>query len=97
MTIKRIINQPLLDSYKLKRCVIFECKSRTKIVGHHIKSVGARGDDVPDNLMPLCVEHHNEIHHGRSTFISNYKLENYIERKNWEQCPLTLKWYNPNV
>lgn len=29
---------------------------------HHVTSVGAGGDDVPENLMPLCPEHHSMWH-----------------------------------
>ncbi len=29
---------------------------------HHVKSRGAGGGDTADNLMPLCAEHHREIH-----------------------------------
>lgn len=29
---------------------------------HHIRSRGAGGDDTADNLMPLCRDHHQEVH-----------------------------------
>ncbi len=29
---------------------------------HHVTTVGAGGRDVPENVMPLCREHHNEWH-----------------------------------
>jgi hypothetical protein len=28
---------------------------------HHVTSVGAGGQDVPENLMPLCRRHHDEV------------------------------------
>ena len=32
------------------------------VVFHHVTSKKAGGDDVPENLMPLCVKHHDLIH-----------------------------------
>ena len=29
---------------------------------HHVSTRGAGGDDVPQNLMPLCEEHHQAWH-----------------------------------
>jgi hypothetical protein len=29
---------------------------------HHVTSVGAGGDDVADNVMPLCRQHHAAVH-----------------------------------
>lgn len=40
---------------------------------HHVKSRGAGGDDVPENLMPLCLKHHTEIHKvGEHTMSGRY-------------------------
>lgn len=42
---------------------------------HHVVSRGAGGGDSLTNLMPLCREHHIEIHKiGRSTFFKKYEL-----------------------
>ncbi len=32
---------------------------------HHIKSKGAGGHDVPDNLIHLCHECHRKVHDGK--------------------------------
>lgn len=31
---------------------------------HHVTTRGAGGDDVAENVMPLCVRHHAEWHQG---------------------------------
>lgn len=33
-----------------------------EVCAHHIKTKGSGGDDVPYNLIPLCMKHHEEIH-----------------------------------
>lgn len=41
---------------------------------HHVTSRGAGGGDEPENIMPLCREHHAEFHKaGVLTFIKRYK------------------------
>jgi hypothetical protein len=41
---------------------------------HHWKSKGAGGSDHPYNLLPLCREHHDEVHRiGRKSFWEKYK------------------------
>lgn len=42
---------------------------------HHVRTRGAGGDDVPENLLPLCHEHHMEIHRiGNSGMRKRYKV-----------------------
>lgn len=57
--IKRKIDLKLLKSYKLKPCVI--CDS-TPSDPCHIKSVGSGGNDLTNNLLPMCRSHHIEQH-----------------------------------
>lgn len=57
---KRIVDRDLLDSYHDKSCVI--CGSTIGVVGHHLKTRGAGGDDVAENLIAVCGKHHDEIH-----------------------------------
>lgn len=69
---KRIKNKKLIDSFRGLPCAV--CASTNSTVGHHIKSVGSGGDDLPENLLPLCAIHHREIHDiGRDTFFKKYK------------------------
>lgn len=57
---KRIQNLELLATYREKPCVV--CGTRQGVAGHHIRSRGSGGDDVEMNLLPLCVQHHTEVH-----------------------------------
>jgi hypothetical protein len=57
---KRIKDRELLDSYRSKPCVV--CYFHHTTVAAHIRSVGAGGDDIATNLLPLCYAHHREQH-----------------------------------
>jgi hypothetical protein len=52
------------------------------VVGHHIKSKGSGGDDVAENLVPLCVLHHTQIHTvGIKKMLSLHpQLREYLSR-----------------
>ncbi len=44
------------------------------VCAHHVKTRGAGGRDEA-NLLPLCVQHHQEIHSlGRTTFERRYQM-----------------------
>jgi hypothetical protein len=40
---------------------------------HHVKSVGSGGLDY-ENLVPLCIDHHNEVERGKKTFATKYDV-----------------------
>jgi len=45
------------------------------VVGHHVKSVGAGGQDL-GNECPLCAAHHREIHDkGKTAFEFKYSVD----------------------
>ena len=45
------------------------------VKGHHVKSVGARGEDF-GNEVPLCVKHHDEGHTGGwKSFAAKYSID----------------------
>jgi hypothetical protein len=47
-----------------------------QVTGHHVKSKGSGGSDTEDNLWPLCVKHHAEIHNlGVFTFCDKYGIK----------------------
>jgi hypothetical protein len=58
---KRIFDLALLKTYRDMPCA---CRPPHigQVTGHHIKSKGSGGDDVPSNIIPLCMSHHSEIH-----------------------------------
>jgi len=68
----RIIDKTYLRTVR----VLFDCIVCHSLAPdpHHIKSVGAGGDDTPDNILPLCRIHHSEAHTiGRKSFYYKYK------------------------
>lgn len=53
------------------RCLICHRRSGP---AHHVKTVGTGGLDK-GNLVPLCVDHHEEVHRGRDTFARKYDID----------------------
>lgn len=47
---------------KIRQLPCLVCNARRGIVAHHVTSRGAGGEDTNDNLMPLCIKCHREIH-----------------------------------
>ena len=78
----RVVNRSLLDSFHEKKCLVCGVPSCDPA---HVKSRGARGDDVPENVMPLCRVHHDEQGHGIVTFVLKYpKVLEYLQLRGWE-------------
>lgn len=80
---KRIINKKLLKEFEAMLCAA--CMEKSPCA-HHLKSVGAGGDDVEENLLALCKPCHTLIHKiGLNDFIKEYPIiKNIIEKKGWE-------------
>ena len=80
---KRIQNRRLLDSYHLMRCC--EC-GREGCDPAHAKSKGSGGDDIKENVIPLCRKHHTEQHKiGVVTFAKKYpKVMMWYLTNGWE-------------
>lgn len=57
--VKRIQNKALIQAIGQRSCII--CGMKNPHV-HHVTTRGAGGDDVENNLVPLCSAHHTEIH-----------------------------------
>ena len=67
---QRIVNRALLEARKRERCCVCE---KYGCDPDHIKTVGAGGDDVENNVWPLCRTHHVERHQlGVLTFIRKH-------------------------
>lgn len=64
---------------------------------HHVKTRGAGGPDDHWNLMPLCQEHHNEIHmKGNQWMAKSYpSIGRWLWEKGWEWDALRNKFFPP--
>jgi len=92
---KRIIDRKLLDSYQGIECLV--CSYKTSTVAHHVKTKGAGGDDVEENLMPLCHIHHAEIHQLSLTrFTEKYPMvKTFLRLFGWKYDHYSNRWYQP--
>jgi hypothetical protein len=95
----RIKNPKLCESYRSMSCILLgatsgkEDKCYGLVVGHHIKSVGSGGHDLPTNLIPLCEKHHEEIHKGLNKFTNKYpKISIWLTRNGWSFNTSINKW-----
>lgn len=71
---KRLVDKALLKSLHDAQCFI--CGRTEGTAGHHLKTKGSGGDDVAENLLPLCVKHHREVHDiGTKTFCLKYGIK----------------------
>ncbi|MFI5342858.1 MAG: putative HNHc nuclease [Chlamydiales bacterium] len=79
---KRIVDRKLLDSFHDRRC---KACGRPGSDACHIKSKGSGGDDVWNNVIPLCRKHHCEQHSiGWRKFCSKYpSVELYLNSIGW--------------
>lgn len=55
---KRRVNRDLLRRFTRMRCVVENENCFGPVAGHHIKARGSGGEDVEENLIPLCAGHH---------------------------------------
>lgn len=74
----------------MKVCII--CGTQGE--NHHVKTRGSSGTDDYYNLMPLCREHHQNIHFiGLTTFASKYsEAREWLIRHAWEYSAVKKKW-----
>lgn len=80
---KRIEDKELVRSYHTKRCVI--CRKYAPDPAH-IKTRGSGGDDVPENILPLCRNHHSEQgQKGFKYMVTKYPLlVKQLAARGWE-------------
>ena len=79
---KRIVDRALLYTYHSMPCLV--CNSVGSTVGHHVKSKKSGGDDVKENLMPLCWEDHAKVHNiGLMSFSKNIKVYDWLIENGW--------------
>lgn len=68
---RRIENNELIAFVKTLPCIA--CRKTPAGDAHHVTTRKAGGDDVANNLMPLCREHHTAWHKsGPGLFIERF-------------------------
>lgn len=74
---KRLIDLELIEMVKTLPCIA--CRAVPCGDAHHVSTRGARGNDVANNLLPICRKHHTMIH-----AIGNKKMcEKYPSIRTW--------------
>jgi hypothetical protein len=78
---RRVRNPRAVIAARRERCEL--CASRNgPLHVHHVKSRGARGNDVAENLVCLCWRCHDEVHRGviaRDVFLAFVRRRNEIQ------------------
>ena len=91
------LDRKLLDSYHFKPCQA--CGSTFGVVAHHIKTKGSQGKAInhPSNLMPLCFEHHREVHDkGLFHMAYNYSdINEFLATHGWQYDDFSNKFIPP--
>ena len=78
---RRIKNPDLLEESRSWPCII--CGTKDETMAHHIKTVGSGGDDIIDNLLPICIYHHRfSLKNCHNTGLK-YLSDIYPEVKQW--------------
>jgi hypothetical protein len=58
----RLLSSPAAQQLRTQPCAA--CRRRPGVTLHHIVSRAQRGDDVLSNLIQLCVDCHDALHHS---------------------------------
>ena len=86
-----------MKNYKSdKPCIVCNKGSEGFTCYHHVKTRKSGGSDHAENLMPVCLWHHTEVHKiGLVSFSKKYPaVNNWLINNNWQ---LTMgKWINEN-
>lgn len=88
----RIENRKLLDSYHNSACVA--CGETQGTHAHHVRTKGAGGDDVPENLIALCFFHHRMIHDKGTAFMAEkfFSVFHWLTNNGWVYDKYRQKW-----
>ena len=78
---RRIRDRKLLDSFRGERCIL--CYRAAEAC--HVKSRGAGGHDLPENLLAMCRTHHQSQHAlGWNRFLKRNPVAALtLESKGW--------------
>ena len=87
-----------------KRVRTIPCQQPCTVCGrdaeyHHVWSYKAGGSTVAKNLMPLCREHHREVHDkGLTTSAKKYvSIKLWLIENEWEFNDFLKRWINPQL
>lgn len=88
---KRVVNKKYLKEMSLRSCLLCgggPCSP------HHMTTKGSGGGDSHNNIIPLCIKHHREIHDiGIFTMIDKYNiLLNWLIMNNRDDIIAKYKW-----
>lgn len=88
----RIKNRPLIN-YIQKELFCIVC-TKQPVDAHHVKSKKSGGHDVVHNLMPLCREHHTELHKvGLNEMADKYQgILIWLQSAEWQWDEFKQKW-----
>jgi 5-methylcytosine-specific restriction endonuclease McrA len=75
---RRAKNLRVVNAARRERCELCASKNGGMHI-HHVRSRGAGGNDVPENLVCLCWRCHDEVHRGvipREVFLAFIRQRN---------------------
>lgn len=86
-----------MEYYRSRSCAV--CGTWNRVSGHHIKSRGAHGPDVTENLVALCFICHTAVHKmGVEKFIEKHPIyKTILLNKGFEHVQINekeFKWIN---
>lgn len=76
-----------LDKY---RCQVWGCGCRDNLEVHHIIPRSQGGEDLEDNLITLCQEHHRMITEGK---MSDIDMLEKLKKKRYFRWQRALDWH----
>lgn len=94
--LQKIKTQAIVNQIRKRPCEI--CGTNKDIRAHHLRSKDKPTDDRPENLIPLCFEHHRKFNElGLNLFVEKFKIDYYLIERNWYKCEISEKWMNNNL
>lgn len=89
----RVENQDLLGFIKSLPCISCQTES-VDICPHHVRTKGAGGHDIPENLMPLCKQCHVLIHQLGTSAMARVRpnVKKWLILADWEYDSKRDKW-----
>jgi hypothetical protein len=89
---KRIVDENLLS--EIRTMPSAACGYHLSVDPHHVKTVKTGGDDVEENIIPLCRNHHTMVHRqGLEYMAQNFQgVTSWLDRNGWTYDDYRLKW-----